>query len=383
MTTHNRTHSLRKLSLKFLAVGLLGVAAVYTGVSPAAAEDQPQSCRTVQIPVTIGSEPTSGQITGDYCEPRQSNDIVLLLVGGGAENADYWNMPGLSEGSLALSAARAGYASLAIDRLGTGRSTIPRSSVSVTYPEIVSTTEQTTSALRHNPALFGRSWSKVVGIGHSLGSGTLAGVAANTPSALDALILTGYGPQVTPQTAELNALYQKPANTVDPKWAGLDDGYLTVVPTGVDKVGLFYLPDTTPHTLALAATHQGTLSKTELQTRPQGGDALAQGGRVQVPALIVDGQHDRHYCEDNPIDSPATIAPTCADQQAFYNYEKQLLANTCLATRVLPDTGHAFAEEKNSAAINRMLLGWLRATIEQQQIRCAMSGPIPSADTTG
>lgn len=323
----------------------------------------------MRIPVDIPNVSSPAQITGDYCLPPISNGHVLLMVAGGTENAAYWDMPGLADDSLVKAATRDGYAVLAIDRLGTGRSTIPSSSTLVTYAAQVSTVHQVAVALHRDARLFGRQWSEVTGVGHSLGSGTLVGVAAQYPEDFNALIITGYGAQVSPETAQLNALYQVAASTVPSRYlcsaclsSSLDDGYRTVLPGAIADSGLFYGPGTTPAALAAAAKYEGLVSKTELSTRPQGTSAEAQGTLIKLPVLVADGQYDEHYCEDNPIDAPPSIGPNCITQQAFNTYERALLPHALLATSLIPDSGHAIEEEKAAPGANALFLGWLRAT---------------------
>lgn len=359
------------------AVGLALAAGISSAAAAGTAEATISSCRAVQVPVNIPGVSTPGQITGDYCVPRVSNGYVLLMVAGGAENAAYWNMPGLSNYSLTEAAAREGYATFAIDRLGTGRSTIPSSSTLVTYAAQVSTVNQVDTALRRDPALFGHEWDRIIGMGHSLGSGTIVGVAAAYPADFNALVITGYGPEVSPETAQLNALYQVPASTVTSVCVQPSPctgvGYLTVLPSGIADSGLFYDPGTSPAALAAAAQYEGLLSKTELLTRPQGAAAEAQGALIKVPVLVVDGQYDRHYCEDNPINEPPSIGANCATQQAFNAYETPLFPNACLATSTIAQSGHAIQEEKAAPWANRLYLNWLHATL-LGRTHCATTG---------
>ena len=326
--------------------------------------DTTATCAVVQVPVTIPNVSTTGQITGDYCQPAAANGSVLLMVGGGGENADYWDMPGLSENSLVAAANADGYATFAIDRLGTGRSTIPDSSTQVTYDAQVSTVHQVVTALRTQPSLFGgQYWTSVIGVGHSLGSGTLVGVAANNAGDLNSLVLTGYGAAVTPQTLQLDKLYQQPANTLSAAWANLDSGYVSVEPTAVEDIGLLYPPGTASDGLNAAETHQGLLSTTELSTRPQGSAAIALGSQITLPVYVVDGQYDRHYCEGNDIDQPVTFTPQCASASAFFSYEQTLLPNACLQTQLLDTSGHAIQEEIAAPAANTLYLGWLDSVL--------------------
>jgi pimeloyl-ACP methyl ester carboxylesterase len=359
-------------------------AARSSAAAQAAVGGRAVACRVVHVPVTIPvTQP--GQITGDLCIPTHPSTstgsgragTVLLLVGGGGEDADYWSEPTLPQYSLADAAGAAGYATLAIDRLGTGRSTIPSSSTVVTYAAQVSTVDQVAAALHTNPHQeIGTAYATVIGLGHSLGSGVIGGVAAQHPGALAAIIVTGYGAKVTPQTLVADKLYQKPAAQVDPaRWGKLDPGYVTVIPSGVSKAGALWPPATTPAAVRVVAAHQGTLSDTELATRPQGAAATRQAAAITIPALVADGDHDVHYCIASPLGAtPVTLTPQCGSQQAFLAYERQLLPHACVATALIHNSGHAIQVETAAPAANRLYLAWLAATESGGHARCAITG---------
>ena len=352
-----------------------GCAATNPMVTAVAPPPSAPSCRSVQVPVTIPQVQQPGQITGDLCAPRNGNGMMLLLVAGGGEDADYWNMPGLASYSLVTAAAKDGFSTFAIDRIGTGRSTFPSSSTQVTYAAQVATVDEVASALRHNRNLFGTTWDRVIGVGHSLGSGTLAGVAAAHPGDLDAMVLTGYGAAVTPQTLQLDKLYQVAARTVSAHWASLDPGYVTVVPSAVVKIGLLYGPDTSNAALGAASSHQGTLSDTELSSRPQGAAATAQAARITIPVLVADGQYDRHYCEGNDINAAPSLTPACQTAASFDSYEKKLLPNACLASDLVANSGHAIQEEEAAPTANAMYLAWILSTMYGNYAHCVVRGP--------
>jgi pimeloyl-ACP methyl ester carboxylesterase len=348
---------------------------VVNGPPAQAAVSAREMCRTVRVPVAIPEVAQPGEISGRYCVPHHSNGTILLLVGGGAENADYWSMPGLpAANSLVDAAARDGFATYAIDRLGTGQSTIPAQSTTVTYTAEVSTEDQVARALRRG-RLFGHAWRRVAGIGHSLGSGNLTGVAADYPGDVDPLVLTGYGPAVTPETLQLDKLYQVPASTVSARWANLDPGYITVEPADIAVAGSFYAPGTTSAALAAAASREGILSTTELATRPQGDAAAAQGAKIDIPVLIADGEFDRHYCLINPVGQPDMVGAQCGTPGAFQGYEDSLLPNACLSTAVIAGSGHAIQEEIAAGAADALILAWLTNALSGDRVHCAATGP--------
>ena len=111
------------ISRRAVAAGLAVLAIGAPGV-PAAAE--PVTCQDVRIPVAIGGQQET--MFGRLCQPGGPTSTVLLLVPGATYTGDYWDLPA----SLGLFSFRAGlngagYATLTVDRLGTGRSSRPAS----------------------------------------------------------------------------------------------------------------------------------------------------------------------------------------------------------------------------------------------------------------
>ncbi|MFC7616097.1 alpha/beta hydrolase [Actinokineospora soli] len=158
-------------------------------------------------------------------------DTVLVLVPGGTYNSTYWDSP-FDGGSRSFSKAanRAGYATLTVDRLGTGASSKPPSLL-VTATGQAHAVHEVVQAMRagtHGPA-----FPKVVVGGHSLGA-AIAILEAGTYRDVDGLL-------VTAMAHRLNTLGALPVFTslvpavLDPKFGGLD-GYLTT------QVGARYEP---------------------------------------------------------------------------------------------------------------------------------------------
>lgn len=309
-------------------------------------------CRTMRVPVQVPGYSGDAHITGDYCTPGHSNGTTLLLVAGGGEDADYWDMAGLPAESLVDAANQAGYTTLAVDRLGTGRSTRPPSSRTITYDAQVATIGQVADALHQHG-------KRLIAVGHSLGSVALTGVAAAHPHEFSAMVLTGTGPVNTPLTAELQALYHVPARGVAAKWAKLDTGYVTTAPANVDKGGSLYPPGMNARELREVASHQDILSMTEIHTRPRGDAVKSQDKAIRGPVLVMNGQEDSHYCLSSRVGAKAKVGPQCATQRAFRDYERPMLPNADLSTYVIPHTGHATEWHTSAHASNQRILDWL------------------------
>src|SRR5689334_5280582 len=109
-----------------------GAFAVLTSVTaaPATADGSSPMCRRITAKVAIApGQPADQHIAGTLCVPRhRTATTVQLLLPGGFYGQAYWQLRGdPRRPSYAETMTGAGYATLAIDRLGTGRSSHPPS----------------------------------------------------------------------------------------------------------------------------------------------------------------------------------------------------------------------------------------------------------------
>jgi len=174
-------------------------------------------------------QPANQKIFAELCLPRgRAPQTVQLLVHGTTYNHTYWDFAYQSpKYSYVDAAVRAGYAVLAIDRIGDGQSSHPPSS-QIVFPNTIYTLHQVVDDLRNGT--LGTKFDFVIEVGHSLGS-SYAVDEQSTYQDADALILTGYGHQVSSSFQKLSGSTLYPA-VDDPKFAnsGLDTGYRTTKP---------------------------------------------------------------------------------------------------------------------------------------------------------
>jgi pimeloyl-ACP methyl ester carboxylesterase len=93
-----------------------------------AAAAQTPVCRDVKVPVTlVPGTPADQTIYGQLCSPAGGPSKVLqVLVHGVTYDHHYWDLPGFGgRYSYVRYMAAAGYSTLAIDRIGSGRSSHP------------------------------------------------------------------------------------------------------------------------------------------------------------------------------------------------------------------------------------------------------------------
>ncbi|HEY8998867.1 MAG TPA: alpha/beta hydrolase [Candidatus Saccharimonadales bacterium] len=355
-----------------IALAVIGVVAGSALPAHASAFSVGRTCRNVYVHTSIPSGPVT--MYGQYCVPiGLPSQTLQLLVHGGTYNHTYWDFSGFNgEYSYVQAATEAGYATLAIDRLGYGNSTRP-ASTDVTFDNEVSTLHAVVQAVRSGS--IGIQVRRIEGIGHSLGSGTIVGDAAAYPGDFDAIALTGYGQQVSPTVAQLNAQYFEPANNL-PQFANLDAGYETNRPGTRGLGGLYYLPLANPAVVAKDQASEDTVTKTELASRPQGG--TVQTTELKVPVLLADGQYDSHYCLDNAVGQPPHVGANCATPQAFQQSNEAYYPNACFATSLL-NSGHDINLHLTAQQSFRTLLEWSYATVPPAggQVRCAITGVLP------
>ncbi|MQA13040.1 MAG: alpha/beta fold hydrolase [Pseudonocardiaceae bacterium] len=178
------------------AVAMIGVLAVVApapaaaepaAVEPAVAAPAGTECREVTVPVTIAGQ--TGPIAGTLCVPPGAT-TVQVLVHGLSYGRYYWDLPYQHETySYVQDAGQAGYATLAIDRLGIGESWHPASAL-VTYDSNANAVHQVVQAARGGD--LGSQFEKVVLVGHSLGS-VIGYLEAGTYQDVDAAVFTGGG----------------------------------------------------------------------------------------------------------------------------------------------------------------------------------------------
>jgi pimeloyl-ACP methyl ester carboxylesterase len=285
-------------------------------------------CQRESVPVNLSpSDPTVYQLVGWACWlGSAAQKPVEVLVPGFTYDHTYWDFPySYPTYSYVHSAAMAGYVTFAIDRLGTGQSSYPPSTL-LTAPAHVYALHQVVGYLRGQfPGV------PVVSVGHSAGSGTVIQEAA-TYADVNGVIVTGLLHEPQPVGAQLFVSFY-PAD-LDPAFqaAGLDPGYLTTEPgtRGADFYNVAYAD---PLVIAQDEATKSTGSDTELST----GDTafLASTSQaIQVPVLLAVGQYDNSFCND-------AIGLSCDNVTTLLNREAQDYSSApCLQAYVLPLAGH-------------------------------------------
>lgn len=326
-------------------------------------------CRPVSLPVRL---PSGGdaQLSGIYCLPdpsRPAPSTLQIAVHGGTYNHAYWAWPQEpATYNYVDKATQAGYAVLALDRLGNGASTRPESHQDNSDSQL-STLAQAVSLARSGT--LGPQYSRVEYIGHSFGSYYGLALTAQHPELVNALVLTGFGVRQSPDMQQSHGGDQAPARYL-PRYSSLDDGYVTNRP-GTRAHQLYYLPDADPAVISYDEATEDTLSQSERLTRPKSLDMYTRRIASSVPILIVDGNHDAHYCASDDYD--------CTSTSSWFAQEAISFPSEGCVAGALEESGHDLQLHRSSPTTDQLILDWSQRTLSpvgQHPATCAVRGPL-------
>jgi pimeloyl-ACP methyl ester carboxylesterase len=327
MTTTWTWRMLANVALGFLVLGaLLGPGA------PALAAGR--GCQDNRIAVALAPGlPRDQQVFTRLCLPEGPPPAtVQVLVHGITYTHLYWDFPdptgGTARYSYVNAALEAGFATLAMDRIGSGASSRPLGAL-VTIQVIQALRA---GAVRGPAGAIG--FEKVVLVGHSYGSFT-AWYEATDYQDVDGVILSGVSHTFQP-IAPLNVLLPLRPAALEPAFfgEGYDLTYLTTVP-GSRQVTFYEPGKADPAVIALDERTKSTLTLTEFSLFPT---VLVRPLDIRVPVLLANGAGDTLFC--GPTLTPG--GNLCADAQTLLALEAPRLGPRvpCAEAWVLPGAGH-------------------------------------------
>ena len=300
-------------------------------------------------PVTIPVALTAGgavehQVHAELFTPEGPLPAtVQLLVPGFTYDHRYWTVPGPYHYAAAM--VRAGYAVLALDRIGTGASSRPPAR-EVTADSNTAVLHQVVQALRTGAAGL-PAFDRVVAVGHSYGAGiVLMEAAAHHDVA--AVVVTGMLHTQAPLHARARQMFHQ-AND-DPLLGGGDypadyathlpgkRATLLEAPGGVD-------PDVSAYNERIKST--ATIGE---------GDTLAAtydpavSRAVDVPTLVVVGDQDQLFSAGE--DGRPEIEPALARERACFSPAAEL------EVAVVPGSGHALTIHRTAPDFFALVREW-------------------------
>lgn len=277
-------------------------------------------------------------ISGIFCEPEVYNEAnaVQLLAHGATYNKLYWSGLGLPEVQAkpydwTRYAAEKGYAVLTIDRLGAGNSSHPDPVFDVQASLEAEVLHQIVRQLR-NGEVGGRQFSKVVYVGHSMGS--LIGMRSTQlhPKDYDALILTGWSANFVENFPKVAVGTLLPADVAIPnRFGNLDPFYLVLTIQQFVREAFFGPAGSfDPAIEQYNWDHRDVVSTGEMISILAGTTKTPYAGPVQ----IIDGQLDTIFCKASDgkcsrgRDTPPGNAVNLFPNAKSFTYN------------LIPDTGH-------------------------------------------
>jgi pimeloyl-ACP methyl ester carboxylesterase len=328
-----------KLRKTFAAITILLVAA--TLATPASAQAAP-TCRPVDVPVTTTT--VNGTIHGTLCAPAgQKPSTVMVLVPGATYNSTYWDFPYQPETySYSRAMVAAGYATFAIDRLGTGMSTHPAGALITAIVQAEAVHDVIQSVRRD----FGR----VILTGHSLGS-AIAVLEAATYHDADALVVTGMQHRLNAVTlTTLFGLDLRPA-PLQAKFqgGGYDVTQLTTVPGR--RYDAFYSPgEVDPKVVEVDEATKDAFATTEAPDAVGVAILAPYSALIDVPVLVAMGQRDALFC--------GFLVMTCSTDSVLRTERPYYAGAPSVDAFVLPGSGHDVNLSPRAPQLHAAVTDW-------------------------
>ena len=318
---------MRSIALQVVLFQVLGVAV-------AAAEAPPVRCERLTFSVALmPGAPANQTLVGYLCARGAiQHKTIQVLIHGGTYDHLYWDFPFEPETySYVEAVTAAGYATLALDRIGSGESSHPAPGIALNLRVGAFTVHQVVQALRAGlllvPAFGFVRAERVMLVGHSLGS-FIAVAEAGTFGDVDGVLLSSFAHVSGPSTILARQLVYPAA--FDPKFAGsgLPLDYLTTLPGRRDDL-FYFTPMADPEVIAVDEELKQTVTVGELIDGP---NVTPLAINIHVPTFISIGDFDFFGC----------FPPSCT---AYDFLGKELTpanysADACVEGAIIPEMGH-------------------------------------------
>lgn len=315
----------------------------------------PVRCEELAFSVALTpGEATIYRIVGTLCRrPGADAQTLQLLLHGATYDRTYWDFPFQpARYSYARYAHAAGFATLAIDRIGAGTSDKPPAE-QVTTAANAFTVHQIVSSLRAGTTrdASGRAvrFDRILLVGHSFGS-YIAWLEAGIYGDVDGLIASGASHVVDAPGEAVIASSIYPAQ-FDPRFAaaGLPEGYLTTIPS-TRAQAFYYVPGADPTVIALDEATKDLITTGLLFDRTAG---YGLTPNIRVPVLGVVGDFDTLSC----------LGSSCSASGSFAREGDNYAPEACFTPVVLPRTGHDLNLHRSAPAWASLAQAWAVARV--------------------
>jgi len=289
---------------------------------------------------------TQSQVMACLIQVNMGRKPVQTLIPGLTYNHRYWDGPTINNRnySYARFMANNGFVVLALDLLGSGKSSVPDGDV-LTLTESSFTIAQVLFSLQSGRNQLGRSFGKVIVVGHSLGAILSVYTLGRFPHAADALVVTAwaFAPHVVLMPDIVLAALEKPYIQLPPEIRTQAFFFPSKTDPRVIRFDNRVLADQTPRGIfsqglpLLQAMARGNADDVEFIK------VFSRSNQIRVPVLIQLGEFD--------VLAPASLA----DQEAgFYPRAPKVKVQT------LNNIGHSFNLHVNRLKSWKRVVGWLK-----------------------
>ncbi|WP_437617603.1 alpha/beta hydrolase [Sorangium sp. So ce1151] len=306
-----------------------------------------------------------GQVNAE-AGPRPS--VVQMLSGSFMWDLDYWSVRDPSEGTdrydWTAHALRAGYATLAVDRIGIGRSSRPPAE-RVHAESNLYVNHQVARALREG-RIAGPDgpigFEAVVAVSHSFSCIMTELLITRYPDDFDAAVLSGFTHDPRSDNFEARVLVNLHEASEDPRLAGMDytPGYRAALPGS--RFTIFFWPAITDPALLLwdERNTKSTLTTAEWDSLSA---LLTATMDVRVPVLLAIGGSDPLFCKGPPPQGP--YGTDCSSVERFLAIEGPRLGSRVpsLEGYILPGAGHNLNVMPNAREWFAVATEWLNRKV--------------------
>lgn len=278
---------------------------------------------TVENPAEGGA---ARQVVGIRRDPACPASTVVLLQHGLSYHKESWEWPGAS---LMGRLAAAGYATVAIDRLGYGESGL-EDGTRVSFEAYADMADQIVGQLRQR-------YDHVVMAGHSAGAGVTE-YAQGVFGSADAIAALGWHHRPSDQVLSDFMTGDVPRS--------LEDDYEYFLGTPEHRAWMFYSANADPAVVEADNRAANLTPSGEIQTIGKQPSRYAVG-KVDVPVFIQLAENDRLF------------AARYGDLHA-----SEFLSSPSVTVDVVPGAGHTFMLAPEGPAAADRMTGWLRSLPE-------------------
>lgn len=304
---------------------------------------------STEVSVPVRYRGGTGQLKGTLTVPDGGARTVQLLVHGYSYARYYWDFPYKPDTySYVRAAVGAGYATLAIDRLGDGVSSRPAGQ-RLTWNTSALSVASAVTALRDGS--LGTAFENVILVGHSYGSVTSFLVADRHPG-VTAMIITGAAHRVNMVNMTKLILLSPPVR----RNADFDVTDPLYVTSAAGRRDFFYRPaNTDPEVIAVDERLKQTAGVLEIPSAlPYLWNGVSRN--TNIPVLTVLGDRDTLFA--------GKWAADCSSDVALARFERRFYGRAAhVEAAVIPGGGHDINLERTAPAAYRRMLDFAGAYV--------------------